>query len=94
MVVISILDVQSSHPKKEEKQMRGSYNPSLMKDTQIRKWFNDEGVQVTKDALQELHRYIENHMKVVWTQVKKKSIVRLTYNDVAQILSEQWSTQN
>ena len=74
--------------------MRGSYNPTLMKDTQIRSWFNKEGVQVTKDALQELHRYIENHMKVVRKEVKNKNIVRLTYNDVAQILSEQWSTQN
>ena len=74
--------------------MRGSYNPTLMRDTQVRKWFNEEGVQVTKDALQEIHRYIENHMKWMTKEVKKKNIVRLSYNDVAKILSEQWSTQN
>tara|TARA_R100000234_G_scaffold36542_1_gene21695 strand:- start:2160 stop:2375 length:216 start_codon:yes stop_codon:yes gene_type:complete len=71
--------------------MRGSYNPTLMRDTQVRKWFNEEGVQVTKDALQEIHRYIENHMKWMTKEVKKKNIVRLSYNDVAKILSEQWS---
>lgn len=71
--------------------MRGSYNPTLMRDTQIRSWFNKEGVQVSKDALQELHRYIENHMKVVTKAVKEKNIVRLKYSDIAMILSEQWS---
>ena len=71
--------------------MRGSYNPTLMRDTQVRKLFNEEGVQVTKDALQEIHRYIENHMKWMTKEVKKKNIVRLSYNDVAKILSEQWS---
>tara|TARA_X000001382_G_scaffold126316_1_gene112814 strand:- start:824 stop:1039 length:216 start_codon:yes stop_codon:yes gene_type:complete len=71
--------------------MRGSYNPTLLKDTQIRGWFNREGVQVTKDALNELHRYIENHMKIVTKEVKKRKIVRLSYSDVAKILQEQWS---
>ena len=71
--------------------MRGDFRPTLMRDTQIRGWFNKEGVQVNTEALQELHRYIENHMKVVTKEVKKKNIVRLKYNDIAKILSDLWS---
>tara|TARA_X000001388_G_scaffold39153_1_gene27618 strand:- start:1885 stop:2100 length:216 start_codon:yes stop_codon:yes gene_type:complete len=68
--------------------MRGEFKPTLMRDTQIRKWFNDEGIQVGKEALYELHRYVENHLKVVTRQVKEKNITRLNYDNLCETLRE------
>ena len=73
--------------------MRGSYNPTLMRDTQVRAWFNKEGVQVSKDALNELHRWIENHLKLVSKKVKEQEIKRISYNNITSIFDEiakQW----
>ena len=67
---------------------RGDKTVKLLKPIQIKRYVNEQGLQVTKDAIYELGRFIERDLKQIIDTTKTFKITRLKLQHIHEAMEK------
>ena len=67
---------------------RGDKTIKLLKPIQIKRYVNEQGLQVTKDAIYELGRFIERDLKQIIDTTKTFKITRLKLQHIHEAMEK------
>ena len=73
---------------------RGDKPIKLLKPIQIKRYVNEQGLQVTKDAIYELGRFIERDLKTIIDTTKTFNITRLKLEHIHKAMEKLHGNQS
>lgn len=73
---------------------RGDKPIKLLKPIQIKRYVNKQGLQVTKDAIYELGRFIERDLKTIIDTTKTFNITRLKVKHIHEAMEKLYGNQS
>ena len=69
---------------------RGDRQPRLLKIKQIKRYANEEGIQISAGAIYALQMHLENILKDLCNDVKKHKIKRLKSEQIYALIEKQY----
>ena len=69
---------------------RGDRQPRLLKNKQIQRFMNTEGIQISSGAIYAIHMHLERILKDLANDVKKHSIKRLASEQIYALIEKQY----
>tara|TARA_R100000700_G_scaffold30023_1_gene36954 strand:- start:108 stop:335 length:228 start_codon:yes stop_codon:yes gene_type:complete len=73
---------------------RGDKPIKLLKPIQIKRYVNEQGLQVTKDAVYELGKFIERDLKLIIDTTKAFDITRLKLEHIHKAMEKLYGNKS